>query len=88
MPIIMELVEHMSTGPMPAGRYLCAYDPEAVGGLGSIKTTGKEAEALRFPTLQEALETWKRSSRTRPWRSDGKPNRPLTAYTVTFKKVD
>ena len=87
MPTVMVLVEHATGGELPAGQYLSSYDADAVGDRG-IKMTTREADAMRFRTLEDALQCWKRQSRTRPWRPDGRPNRPLTAYTVTFKKVD
>lgn len=59
-----------------------AYDIEAFGGRGTATLTNDPAKALRFPTAVEAMAAWTAVSRTRPVRGDGKPNRPLTAYTI------
>lgn len=66
------------------GKYVAAYDPsyhpvgeEYDGGL--LEVTDDPAKALQFATAGEAMGCWQRSYGTR---SDGKPNRPLTAWTV------
>lgn len=66
-----------------AGRFLSRFDPEAFGGRGLIETTPDPLRALAFDNGQDALREWQRTSRTHPIRAnDGRPNRPLTAYTV------
>jgi len=65
------------------GEYVREYDPGYVhsdgydGGL--LETTADRALARRFATPYAALEYWRQSFGTR---ADGKPNRPLTAWTV------
>jgi hypothetical protein len=44
--------------------------------------------ALRFPTGAAALECWRRQSPTHPFRPDGEPNRPLTAFSVEIVPAD
>jgi uncharacterized membrane protein len=66
------------------GEYLRRFDPEFAGGVGAAWWTDDPAQAMRFADLGEALATWKTKSAIRPLRDDGKPNRPLTAYTITF----
>ncbi len=63
------------------GRWLVEYDPSMALTEDRIvlKTTDQEAEAKVFPTGREALECWRLPVGVRP---DGKPNRPLTAWTV------
>jgi len=51
-------------------------------GRGDLKVTRDPAKALRFPDAAKAMEFYRRQSKTRRWRSDGRPNRPLTAYSV------
>ncbi len=58
-------------------RFLVSYDPKHPD---EMVTTDKESEALVFPSAKEALELWRSADGFRP---DGKPNRPLTAYSVT-----
>lgn len=66
----------------PSGLYVRGFDPEAHSGRGEPDLTSDPAEALGFPDAGAAAEFWRQPSRTRPFRPDGKPNRPLTAYTV------
>jgi hypothetical protein len=68
--------------------YLKTYDVEARDGRGvSVFTTDKR-DAMRFDSLRDALACWKQSPKCRPWRNDGKHNRPLTAYTVEILTDD
>lgn len=75
--------------PTPAdGSYLVDYDPTRPGTGGwacHLEYTHDPAKAKVFAHQGEALELWKKvSGKTRP---DGKPDRPLTAYTVEILKV-
>lgn len=72
-------------GNVPLNSYLEHYDPEAHEGRGSAKWTADIDHALLFPTMEAAMEFWRKQSRTRPLRPDGKPNRPLTAFNVTVE---
>lgn len=62
--------------------WLVEFDPEANDGRGHVDWTENRAEAKRFPDSAAAMEFWNQQSRTRPTRPDGKPNKPLTAFTV------
>ena len=65
------------------GEYVRAFDPDALGGRGYLLTTAELSRAKVFPTFAEALAYWQTQSTTFPYRlTDGKPNRPLTAYHV------
>ena len=78
----------IDVAPEPGNKvYLRSYDADTPDGRGAIVTTTVRDEALRFDDLAAAFECWKRTSATRPLRPDGKPNRPLTAYTITFETV-
>jgi hypothetical protein len=70
---------------MHNGMYLASYDPEALDGMGAFEWTRDPQMALRFPDAASAWVLWKTTSKTRPTRDDGKPNRPLTAYTVAIE---
>ncbi len=72
-------------GRDPSGQYLRDYDPEAHGGMGEARWTADPAKARVFASFGEAFECWRQVPRSRPRRPDGKPNRPLTAYTVRFE---
>lgn len=71
------------------GQYLKSMDFEAHDGRGHLITTPNVEDAKRFDTAAEAFEFWKRSPDCHPIRlSDGKPNRPLTAFNWQFDDPD
>ena len=61
--------------------WVVSCDVDAREGRGSVELSKDPARALRFATAAEALQYWQRQSSVQPLRDDGKPNRPLTAYT-------
>jgi hypothetical protein len=70
------------------GRYLEKFTPDVDEyGLGRVESTDDIARALQFPSTLEAGEFWKQQSRVHPLRDDGKPNRPLTAFSIEFVYV-
>lgn len=69
------------------GNYLEAYDAEAFDGRGDATFTPDVAKAMKFDSISDAVECWKRQSKKRPLRSDGEPNRPLTAFNVTPEQI-
>ena len=62
--------------------WLAEYDPDFDDGRGYIRGTEDPDEAMRFNSAMEALELWRAVSTVRPLRPDGKPNRPLSAFSV------
>lgn len=91
MPKLIVCVGLAHTGPRAmadVGKYLLWFDPDAHGGLGEARWTSDRAEALRFADMGAALDCWKRQSRVKPIRADGAPNRPMTAYSITFEDDD
>jgi hypothetical protein len=66
------------------GRYVSKYDPNAHGGQGQVWTCAEPGDALQFPDHASAAEFYRQVSTVRPVRKDGRPNRPLTAFTVTI----
>lgn len=71
------------------GTYLVSYDPDREGSdpegnrmLAHIDTTPDLDKAAGFRTAADAMLLWKRASKRWPERPDGKPNRPLTAFSV------
>lgn len=70
---------------LPTGTvaYLRAFDVDAYDGLGEAEITLALHQALRWRTPREALDAWQKQSTVRPYRGDGKPNKPLSAYTVS-----
>lgn len=66
----------------PSGHYIAGCDFDAFGGIGHAQLTLQRARAKVFDSAEEAMRFWQTRSRVCPTRPDGKPNRPLTAYTV------
>ena len=68
-----------------AGEYVTEYVPASMDERGRyrddgfVKTTFDKALARKFPDHISAWEFWMQANGRRP---DGKPNRPMTAYTV------
>ncbi len=87
-PVVIRCVGVMGVSafypPVPGGAYLASYDPDGRAGLGSITWTDDIAQAMIFPGHAEAWACWRQTSTVLPRRADGKPNRPLTAYSVSL----
>jgi hypothetical protein len=87
--IVIQLVAPAHTGqPFVAPIYVRDFDPDGNHGRGTLKTTVRAAEAKQFASIAEAHDFWRQQSSTHPLRDDGKPNRPLTAYTVSIFSLD
>ena len=69
-------------GPDPTGLLVQEYDPDGNQGRGDVALTRDLQEARKFGDLEVLFRTWTATSVVRPVRADGRPNRPLTAYTV------
>lgn len=82
-------MQHYATGTPfeDAGYFLRSFDFEADEGYGDGTFTADVREAKQFASKGEALGYWRTTSRTRPQRDDGQPNRPLTAWTVIICPV-
>jgi hypothetical protein len=76
---------------VPPGAFLSFYDPD--GGdpshpiVGEATWTLDLADAMQFPDAAAALACYRATSVRAPLRDDGKPNRPLTAVTVSIEPV-
>lgn len=68
------------------GQYLRYFDPDGHDGMGTIICTEYKHEAMNFIDAHAALTLWRKQSTVRPLRDDGRPNRPLTAYTCELVK--
>lgn len=87
MTVVLRVVElagiHLGNfNPAEPGDYLVRWDLDARDGRGEAVWSPDINEAYRFPHPIEALRAWRSQSKVRPTREDGKPNRPLMAYTV------
>jgi len=86
------VIHIIGTGQAPTpfdDKYVAAYDPsyhpageEYDGGL--LLVVDRPEEAQQFQTLADALAKYRASYGIR---TDGEPNRPLTAFTVEFFTV-
>jgi hypothetical protein len=62
--------------------YLERADLEFAGGIGAGWTTLDPRKAQRFESAAEVLSLWRSTSKSKPTRADGLPNRPLTSFTI------
>lgn len=62
--------------------WLRSYDPDGVDGRGRFWFTKDPALAKQFADAAGALACYGQVSIVRPVRGDGRPNRPLTAFTI------
>ena len=88
---LIELVGLARGEPTPHdGSYLVHYDPVAHYAawlgcpLGEIVTTRDPERAHQFASKADAVRCWQQEAGTRP---DGKPNRPLTSWTILIRSV-
>jgi hypothetical protein len=89
MANVIKLLATADGSPSPHdGEYVQSYTPDGGEGRGRLVTTPEIGRALRFKDSMEAFEAWRAVSRTHPVRIDGKPNRPLTMWTMTPESVE
>lgn len=67
--------------------WLASFNLEEPDGYKVATFTNDSSKAIRFETMQAVLDTWKMASRTIPLRPDGRPNRPLSAYTIEPRRL-
>lgn len=87
MNVVMRVIYTNGRGLLLEPEWVKAYDPDGMYGYGLVELTKQRDEARRFDDAAEALRCWKQTSTVRPTRDDGKPNRPLTAFTIELETV-
>lgn len=93
MPYVL-VNAHDQPDPDSEGCYLAAYDVDhrpdgrAVYPCGRAEWTHDLNEALTFDRPGDAFAVWQEQSRLVPYRPDGEPNRPLTAFTVEVRNPE
>lgn len=88
MSCVIRIVERADGSVSPeADLYLESCRHEGNDGRGQFGFTHDIRAAMQFATHGEAFEYWKRQSRVNPIRPDGRPNRPLTAYTIMIEGI-
>lgn len=86
MRVLMRCVELIGAPEQPdKGKWLMSFDPNGNDGFGAIVWTDMKEAAKVFDSTSDALEFWAQRSTVRPDRDDGRPNKPLTAYTVSLE---
>jgi len=78
----------LALGGGPDGLFLVSYDPDANDGRGQVEWTDNVNRAMRFPDTISAFRFYRQTSKLRPTRADGKPNRPLTAFNIEVLRFD
>jgi hypothetical protein len=69
------------------GQWLKSFDPDAHAGRGDAVFTDRIEHALKFASKVDAMAFWNTQSKVRPLRPDGRPNKPLTAFTVEIETL-
>lgn len=88
MACVLQIIEHAAGFPSTlSDLYVVECDVDAHNGRGSLVGSHNIDEAKRFANMREAMNYWRRVSRVCPFRDDGQPNRPLTAFTVTIVNI-
>jgi hypothetical protein len=77
---------------LPRGEYIEYYNPDlrAAGTLyptGYARTTWDIQKAIRFRSADAVLAFVFQQSKVTPFRPDGQPNRPLTAFKLLVEPV-
>lgn len=86
--IVIQAIEFANGKPCPhAGMWVEKFDHEYNDGQGHGVFTTFRDKALTFKSGADALDFYRRQSRVRPLRPDGKPNRPMTGLTVLIGEV-
>ncbi len=69
------------------GQYIKFFDVARHNGKDPFPMTDDVTQAAQWDDASTALAFWKTQSIVRPFRPDGKPNRPLTALSVELHKI-
>lgn len=89
MPVNIRLIETALGERLPGVVWLASFDPAANDGRGAVVGTPDRAKAAIFDDFGHAMRVYKASPACHPTReTDGKPNRPLTAYTIEVVRDD
>jgi len=86
MTHVIRILALASGHPCQVG-WLKSFDPEAFDGRGDAVLTDRIEDAQHFESFAAAITCWRQQPRTRPLRPDGRPNKPLTAFTVEIEEL-
>ena len=79
-------IKLLSVAGTPRDTYIQSYDLNSTR-LGQVTVTGQKHRAMLWDTADEAYAAYTTASSEFPLRADGKPNRPLTAFSVEIVPV-
>jgi hypothetical protein len=90
MPVIMRLIGWADGRECPgAGKFIRTVDiQQAPMSAEWITVTADPAKARLWPSVGDAMQTYREVLKSEPVRADGKPNRPLTALTVVIEQLE
>jgi hypothetical protein len=88
MPFIIRLYS-LAHSPdiLYPNKFLKSFDPDGNGGAGQYDTALDPKDAQFFKSTKDAIDVWRSSSKTRPYRPDGESNRPLTAFNIEIVEI-
>jgi hypothetical protein len=79
---VIRCLELANGAPGPRNQFLAKYDPKT----GHSTWTLDKAKAMKFAGPAEAFMLWNSVHEREPVRAhDGKPNKPLTAFTIEIE---
>ena len=91
MPLVIEIVSCVYEDSFRFSKYAPGKYIRSIGNVDKPSTylfTDKVRKAQKFADVKEAFDFLRTQSTRMPLRPhDGKPNRPLTAFTVIMKHV-
>jgi len=67
--------------------WIAGFDVDEFDGRGSVEYTFDVRTAYRFATIDDLFDAWTMQSQVKPRRTDGLPNKPLTAITIAAEQV-
>jgi hypothetical protein len=91
MAVVIRLLRTFGGPHLFDGQYVVDYDPsppDMEPGACLLVCSPDLARAKRYPDLEAAWGDWKRVDWRAPVRPDGKPNRPMTAFTIEVESVE
>jgi len=90
MPYVMRCLGFAGDFPCDTvGHYFKEFDPKALGGVGDAVWTPNPTEAARFPDPAAVFKMYNAVPKCHPVRTtDGKPNKPMTAYHIVVEAIE
>ena len=90
MPAIIRVESLVGMDPTGVSQVACGKYIAQIKSVDEPRTwrfTNNPRKAMKFDDTLEAYNFYKTQSLRRPFRRDGNPNRPLTAFTVIIENL-